>query len=166
MESTYTGGSLPSTRSLASANPTELVHSATTSWPGGIWPLKRLQKECLSRPQRTFLPLRKVKVAHRVSYSSPTQFEAPDSHRLCLLNIQKGLISACAGLLPLRRSNDYLTPFLLPPFNWKVQLCSFDFFSVNQWQPVEAAAAGPQGQAGQSGSSRDPFFFPPPRPVL
>lgn len=33
-------------------NPAELVHSATTSWPGGIWPLKWLQKECLSPLQR------------------------------------------------------------------------------------------------------------------
>lgn len=35
-------------------NPAELVHSATTSWPGGIWPLKWLQKECLSPLQRIF----------------------------------------------------------------------------------------------------------------
>lgn len=49
-------------------NPAELVHSATTSWPGGIWPLKWLQKECLSPLQRIlFFFLHKVKVTHRVN---------------------------------------------------------------------------------------------------
>lgn len=72
-------------------NPTELVLSATTSWPGGIWPLKRLQKECLSRPQRTFLLFRKVKVAHRVSYCSPNSVWSPGFILIVLIKHSEGL---------------------------------------------------------------------------
>lgn len=73
-------------------NPAELVHSATTSWPGGIWPLKWLQKECLSPLQRIFFlfSLHKVKVTHRVSYSSSNSVWSPRfhcAHWLYLLNI-------------------------------------------------------------------------------
>lgn len=70
-------------------NPAELVHSATTSWPGGIWPLKWLQKECLSPLQRIFF-FHKVKVTHRVSYSSSNSVWSPRfhcAHWLYLLNI-------------------------------------------------------------------------------